>query len=129
MLIDDDQVFRSALAELLREEGHELLEYQAPGELPPIDSLGSVAVVISDYQLPGVDGVGFAAAYHAVHPAVPILLVTACSARGIELPVSLRGHVHIWPKPIDYDALHAFLHEISNARDAEASASEAGADE
>jgi CheY-like chemotaxis protein len=108
------------LAANLRADGHAVHEYGSPDELPPLTTL-AVAVVVSDYQMPGMDGLTFAKAFHEAHPAVPILLLTACS--GVLGCPSDAAFVKVRSKPSEYDELHSLLHELVGNERAQSSAS------
>lgn len=112
LLVDDDEIFRNALAENLREDGHPVLECAAPAEVPPLDTLDGVRVVITDYDMPKTTGLAFADTFHAVHPSVPILLVTALPAQRIHADASRRAFVRLLQKPIDYSELRDILLDL-----------------
>jgi DNA-binding NtrC family response regulator len=115
LLFEDDQAFRTALAENLREDGHEVAAYAGPACAPPASSLTDARVVITDQAMaPGdLSGLEFADAFHAVHPAVPVVLVTACATAELDAEVSARPFVHLRRKPIAYDELHALVHHLA----------------
>jgi DNA-binding NtrC family response regulator len=108
LLLDDDYGFRSALAANLREDGHEVREYARPRELPALASLAGIAVVITDYEMPDTNGVTFADAFHAVHPTVPIVLVTA---NGVH--ARRRDFLYLQQKPVDYEEMHRLVHDLA----------------
>jgi DNA-binding NtrC family response regulator len=109
LLVDDDDSFRSALAENLRDDGHEVLEYALPADVPSLDSLEAVRVLITDYEMPGSTGLAFADRFHAVHPQVPVLLVTAFPTPQVVAQSAARTFVHLLRKPLDYDDLRKVL--------------------
>jgi DNA-binding NtrC family response regulator len=114
IVLDDDEPFRNGLAENLREDGHRVEEYCGPTEVPPLGTLSSVHVVITDHQMSphGPDGLTFADTFHRVHPTVPIVLVTACGSQLLDAQVALRDFVHLCRKPIGYGDLHSLVHEL-----------------
>ena len=60
VLLDDDESFRNALAENLRDDGFAVIEYSTARDVPPLNALGEVRVVVTDYDMPGTDGLTFA---------------------------------------------------------------------
>jgi DNA-binding NtrC family response regulator len=113
LVVDDDESFRTALAANLRDDGHAVRECADPAEVLLMADLGDVALVITDYQMPGLDGLAFADAFHAVYVQVPVVLLSA-SALPPRRPAAARGEfLHMRQKPVDYDELHQLLHQLS----------------
>jgi DNA-binding NtrC family response regulator len=108
-LIDDDADFRTGLAAMLRDDGHEVQEFCRPNELPALARLPGFDAVITDYRMVGHDGLVFADCFHAVHPTVPVVLITAYWTHHLEAEASRRSFLHLWRKPIDYNELHELL--------------------
>lgn len=105
LVVDDDREFRSALADNLRDDGFEVVHVDDPEDLPPLDELGPVDGVITDYHLPRQDGLRFADRFHDRRPSVPIVMVTAwCHAPLVE-EVARRGFLHLLYKPVSYGDL------------------------
>lgn len=111
VLVDDDEGFRSALAETLRDDGRTVIEYGAPSEVPSLDGLRGAKLMITDYDMPGTNGLAFADAFHARHPAVPIVLITAFPTQTLVAEAAARGFVRLLPKPVDYEVVRQVLSE------------------
>ena len=109
LLVDDDEAFRKGLADNLREDGHAVFEYAAAGEVP-LSTLGSVSVVVTDFDLPGNDGLSFADQVHAEQPNLPVVVVTAHPGALTVINVVARSFVRLVQKPVDYQCLHRLLH-------------------
>lgn len=109
LLVDDDESFRSALAENLRDDGYAVIEYAAAQEVPPLGGLTEVSVVVTDYDMPGTDGLAFADRFHAAHPRVPIIMVTGSCATHLQTQATARGFFSLLPKPFPYDRLYRLL--------------------
>ena len=112
VLVDDEASFRESLAELLRDDGHEVRDYSAPADVPPLDALGGIDLLLTDYDMPGKNGLAFADELHAHRPETPVLLVTAYRS-GLDDHVARRSFVRMVQKPIGYDALHRVIHECT----------------
>lgn len=111
LLLDDDESFRNALAENLRDDGYKVVEYATAHELPPLTTLGEVRVLVTDYDMPGTNGLTFADSFHAAYPAVPIIMVTGACTKNLEAQTAARGFVSLLRKPLEYDKLHSLLHQ------------------
>ncbi|MBP1687304.1 MAG: two component, sigma54 specific, transcriptional regulator, Fis family [Deltaproteobacteria bacterium] len=114
LLVDDDEGFRSALAEHLRDDGYAVIEYAAAQDVPAFGGLGEVHVVVTDYDMPGTDGLSFADRFHAVHPRVPIIMVSGSCSTHLQTQAAARGFVALLPKPFQYDSLHRLLPQLSH---------------
>ena len=114
VLLDDDESFRNALAENLRDDGYDVVEYATAREVPPLNALGEVGVVVTDYDMPGTNGLTFADSFHAVYPNVPIIMVTGVCTKNLETQAAARGFVCLLRKPIQYDQLQGLLYQTSS---------------
>jgi DNA-binding NtrC family response regulator len=112
LLVDDEGSFRDSLAEMLRDDGHEVLAYPEPDALPPLDTLSGVDLLLTDYDMPKTNGLTLADRFHAVHPTVPVLLATAYRT-GLGDEVARRPFVRMVQKPIPYETLHRLIHECA----------------
>lgn len=112
LLVDDDETFRTALSEMLRDDGHSVHAYGSIAELPPLAELSSPAALITDYQLGhGEDGLNFARRFNAVHTDVPVILVTAYASDHLTETVANVPYVSLLRKPLAYEDLHRLLHQ------------------
>lgn len=110
VLIDDDESFRTALAENLRDDGYRVLEYTVPAEVPPLEDVPpEVRALITDYEMPGSNGLAFADRFHTVHPGVPVVLVTAFPTPNLVAQVAARNFVRLIRKPLVYEELRGAL--------------------
>ena len=113
-LVDDDASFRSGLAALLRDDGHEVREFADPREVAhrEIDAFDFLA---TDYHMADVDGLTFADRVHQRVPELPVMLITAYWTAEVEAAVAARPFLHLCRKPVDYDHLHARIHALIGA--------------
>jgi len=109
LVIDDDPDFRTALAENLCDDGFDVLHFDSPEEIPPLEELGPIDCVITDYQMPRQNGLSFADRFHATHPGVPIVMVTAWCHGNLVDEVKRRSFLRLVHKPVAYPDLLAYL--------------------
>ena len=77
LLIDDEEIVRTATAEMIRDLGHEVIE--AAGGAEALGKLAAglrVDAVITDYKMPRIDGAELSRRVNAVRPGVPVLIIT-----------------------------------------------------
>jgi DNA-binding NtrC family response regulator len=109
LLVDDDDTFRSGLAENLREDGHRVREFAAPADLPALASFEEVSVLITDYQLAGEDGLALADRFHASHPRASVFMITSYWTDHLEAEVANRDFLTLLRKPLDYEEIVRLL--------------------
>jgi two-component system nitrogen regulation response regulator GlnG len=115
LLLDDELAFRTSLAESLRDDGHPVRDYGAPAEVPSLADMDDVAILVTDYEMPGQTGLALADDFHAHHGDTPVLLVTAYRTHSLEAQILDRPYLRLVQKPVDYAAIHALIHEIAQA--------------
>jgi DNA-binding NtrC family response regulator len=81
LLVDDDAGNRDIMSEMLSDMGYQVL----PGEdaataLSIIQQSTVIDLVITDYQMPDMNGLDLAMALRQILPAVPVIMVTAYSS-------------------------------------------------
>ena len=77
VLIDDEDLVRTATAEMIRDLGHEVLEASGAVEgLALVRHEPKADVVVTDYMMPGVDGGEVARRLAITDPGVRVLLIT-----------------------------------------------------
>lgn len=116
VVVDDDASFRSGVAANLEDDGHVVLAYEDPRDVPP-PSVAAANLVVSDYQMAAVDGITFADGIHAERPDINVVLATAYWTVEMEAEVAVRrAYVRLCRKPVDYDELHVLVHELAAER-------------
>ncbi len=108
LIVEDDDVARAALAEMLHEDGY-IVEIASDG-LSALLKLTAFApdLVLTDYNMPGLDGLRLLRQIRAQIPTLPVILMSAIdTAEGKSLFKQARndGAVGFQEKPIDFDKL------------------------
>jgi len=116
LLVDEDWVFRQALAENLRFDGHEVLEFPTAADALPAIRSAPCSALVTEYLVPGANGVWLADEFRAAR-AGPTVVVTGHATGTVEGHVALRHYVRLLAKPIEYDHLHDLLHQMIESTD------------
>jgi len=109
LLLDDDEDFRRALADNLTDDGITVHQFGRPSQVPPLESLEELTMLILDYQMDGENGLDFADRFHRSHPQVPVVMVTAYWSDHLDAEVERRGYLTLRRKPVDYEELARLL--------------------
>ena len=105
LLVDDEDLVRTATAEMIRDLGHAVAE--ASGAIEALDRLDGgfeADVVVTDYMMPGMDGGALARKVAETHPEVALLLIT-----GYTGPTNDVMHLPRLPKPFGQSEIAAAL--------------------
>jgi two-component system response regulator HydG len=103
LIVDDDRGQRSLLEMFLRAQGYET-QSAASGEAA-LQLLGEqpFAMMVSDVRMPGMSGIETLRRVRQIHPALPVLLVTAFADIRSAVTAMRDGAVNYLAKPIDLD--------------------------
>ena len=70
---------------------------------------GAVDAIVSDYEMPGKDGIATLKEIKALNPAIPVLIMTAYSSVETAVEALKTGALDYLIKPLDFDNLQATL--------------------
>jgi DNA-binding NtrC family response regulator len=103
LIVEDEKVLRESLAELLREEGYEIIEagdgkagYQVVLDRP-------VDLVLSDVRMPEMDGITLLGHLQKVAPQTPVIVVTAYGTVESAVAAMRAGAYDYLLKPVQFD--------------------------
>ena len=103
MLVDDDDLIRTPIACILRDQGYRVVESSsAEVALALLHTVPRLALVVADLVLPGADGAELVRRLRLERPGLPALLIT-----GHELTDSPLPGVPLLAKPITREQLEA----------------------
>ena len=110
LVIDDEPELRQALADVLTDAGHSITEVGDGRAAATLLAEGTFDVVLSDVQLPGVDGLTLLRTVRKIAPLTDFILMTAHANVGHAVAALKEGASDYLTKPFDFDEL---LHQIS----------------
>jgi CheY-like chemotaxis protein len=92
LIIDDEKSFREALAESIRDFGHDVMEATGPQEA--FELIRDTDVAFLDLKMPGMSGIDF---LREAKPAAPVIIPTAFADSANTIEVSMysgtRSHI------------------------------------
>jgi DNA-binding NtrC family response regulator len=109
LVVDDEANARTALAELLRDEGFQV-ETAADGfkALPKLEEF-SPAVLLTDLRMPGMDGLELMRRARQIDPDMVVVVMTAHGAIDSAVLAMREGAADYLTKPINFDELGLVL--------------------
>ncbi|MDF1762491.1 MAG: sigma-54 dependent transcriptional regulator [Oleibacter sp.] len=109
LVVEDDAQLREAIVDTLMLKGHEVLEAPNGIEAQAILNHQTVDVVLSDINMPGMDGLQLLDHVRQTHPWLPVLLMTAYGDVGQAVQAMQRGANDYLMKPFQLAELDALL--------------------
>ena len=105
LVVDDEANARTALAELLRDEGYQV-ETAADGfkALPKLDEFDP-ELVLTDLKMPGLDGLGLMKKAREKDPEQVVVMMTAYGAIDTAVSAMREGAADYLTKPINFEEL------------------------
>jgi DNA-binding NtrC family response regulator len=101
LIVDDDPVTRGMMEGFFREKGYIVSLAKNGEEALRILGEKTIDLVISDYQMPGVDGKELVRWIYEFRPSLPVILITGrpfCEGTETSFLEGLHGY---FPKPVD----------------------------
>jgi DNA-binding NtrC family response regulator len=123
LLVDDDRAFRLSTAELLREDGHEVIEAENGAQAAQALQAGLFDLMLLDLRMPGLDGLRMVEVLRERGEPVPILMVSGFGTVESAVESLHLGADDFLMKPVDPDVLSARVGEILDRRPTRASLS------
>jgi CheY-like chemotaxis protein len=117
MIVEDDALIRLSTGEYLRDCGYEVLEAgRGDAALRLLEQHSEVAVLLTDFGLPGMNGGELVRQAQAQRPALPAILITGRSREAVEATRLLSDKVHVLEKPYELGALRRMVEELLGGR-------------
>jgi CheY-like chemotaxis protein len=113
LLVEDEEPLRACLRMMLEFEGHHVTEASDGANALKLFTLGDFDLVITDFQMPVMEGNKLAVNLKLLAPSLPILMVTASAraCRNAENPVDA-----LLNKPFTVPELRAALGKLFSTR-------------
>lgn len=107
LVVDDDPHCRKAVARLLSEEGYDAAVAADGEEASGLLSSWKPDLVLTDLEMPRVDGRALVRRVHHLQPGTPILVLSACNDAEIDAPTD-----GFFSKPIQIESLLARIRDL-----------------
>lgn len=120
LVVDDEPdvalLFRQRFRREVR-DGTYVMHFANSGEMA-LEQLGggiepTLIVILSDINMPGMDGLQLLAEVKHRFPGLPVMMVTAYGDDERRQRASVLGATEFITKPVDFDALKAQLQQLS----------------
>ena len=102
-VIDDDRAMRWVLEKTFKEEGLKVTSFEESQSALDRLERDQPDVIITDIRMPGMDGLTFLSRVKALHPELPVIIMTAHSDLESSVSSYQTGAFEYLPKPFDID--------------------------
>ncbi|GIU78595.1 MAG: acetoacetate metabolism regulatory protein AtoC [Bryobacteraceae bacterium] len=126
LIVDDDASLRQVMSMQLEEMGYRALAASSGDEALHVLGTETVALVITDYRMPGMNGLELLEKIRSDYPLLPVIMITAFGSIGNAVEAIKAGAFDYISKPIDFDQLaivvrralehHTLLEEVQALR-------------
>lgn len=116
LLVEDDNAIVQLIARWLNQHGFSVLTAENGREALDILAQQPVDIVVTDLQMPVMDGFELIAHLLSEQVNLPIIIMTAMVVSDVERRLHQIGPLPIIRKPLSVTALHNLLHNELNAR-------------
>ncbi|MXQ09195.1 response regulator [Alphaproteobacteria bacterium GH1-50] len=116
LVVDDEpdmaELFRQQFRREIRKGVYEFRFAERGQEALDVLDGETPAVLLSDLNIPGMDGIELLERVKGLRPDLPVIMVTAYGDRGTTERVKGLGAETLVPKPVDFDLLKSTLSEL-----------------
>ena len=114
-IVDDDRIVREAMGDLVQSLGYEVATFESAEHFLESGSLAETRCLITDVQMPGLDGLELQRRLLAEGHSTPVIFVTAFSAGSSRRRAMEAGAVGFLSKPFHEDSLIKCVESALNA--------------
>lgn len=116
VIVDDDEAIRLGLSSLLRSAGYRASHFASAETLLSSNDLGGVDLVITDIQMPGINGIELQRRLRQDYPSLPVIVMTAFPDPKIRGQALSNGAFRFFGKPFEAGAILEALEAALNDR-------------
>jgi len=117
LLVDDEELIRTALAKFLRSKGYEVTTCDSgPAALDALEREKHV-LMLADVRMPGMTGLALVPAALAVDPELAVMMLTAVNDAPTATEALAHGAMDYLMKPIELADLAAAVERVLHKRD------------
>ena len=105
VIVDDDELIRSALQGMMKEAGFQALTFASAEEFLNSGEQERTACLITDIRMPGMSGLDLQSKLNGGGLRIPIIFITALGDEKMRMQALRAGAVEFLSKPLDDNAL------------------------
>lgn len=103
LVVDDDEMARSTLVELLAVSGYPSVPAESAAAALEVMKEGGIDLVLTDMHMPGSSGLDLIEEIKRIDDSIPVILITGYPSVNTAVDAMKRGAVDFLPKPFDFN--------------------------
>jgi len=104
LVVDDEPAIRELVAKVLCQEGYNVLQADGAAQALLLAATATIHLLVTDFSMPGADGLELTRRLRAMHPKAPVLIVSGSMA-ALDGRADHLEHVEMLEKPFALDEL------------------------
>jgi DNA-binding response OmpR family regulator len=113
LIVEDDVSHRAAMEKVLQSHGYETFPCRSGKEAVVKIREESFDILITDFQMRGMDGLELIREARGINPGISTILVTGLATEEMRVRVNEQGVNGFFPKPIEWDELIGSLDALT----------------
>lgn len=109
LVVDDEKSIIFSLKAALKKEGYAVRTAENPIEAIKLIEPGAVQVIISDYNMPEMNGMEFLDKVKKIDPEIVFILMTAYGSEKLAIEAMKKGAYDYFSKPFDIDEMRVIV--------------------
>ncbi|MEW6710306.1 MAG: sigma-54 dependent transcriptional regulator [Candidatus Riflebacteria bacterium] len=109
LIVDDEKSILFSLSAALKKEGYQVKTAESPDAALKLMEPGAFQVIISDYNMPGMNGMEFLAQVKQLDPDVVFILMTAYGSEKLAIEAMKQGAYDYFSKPFDIEEMRVIV--------------------
>ncbi len=115
LVVDDEELYRNALERILTRSGHQVHSARNASEALGIVSSENIDLVLSDVQMPGINGLELVRQLREVEPDLPCIVITGYGTAQSSLEALRAGAFWYLEKPFEQANLNVIRRLVETA--------------
>ncbi|MFZ5949840.1 MAG: sigma-54-dependent transcriptional regulator [Candidatus Rifleibacteriota bacterium] len=109
LIVDDEKSILFSLSAALKKEGYQVKTAENPDAALKLMEPGAFQVIISDYNMPGMNGMEFLTQVKQLDPDVVFILMTAYGSEKLAIEAMKQGAYDYFSKPFDIEEMRVIV--------------------
>ena len=115
LLVEDDAYLIQVLSQVLKDAGYTVFEANGAKKALRLCDQIKPDIILTDYKMPGLNGLHLMDEVHALYPHIPVVLMTAFGTVEVADACVQKGAAEFLVKPFDYEELLSVMRRLTGS--------------